>query len=77
MRPRRRLYCPAADRGDPRRKRGASGTGSVEFGRSGLGQAVRITAIGLVIGVVGAAMLLMGRMFRRAGAMQDELERFV
>jgi hypothetical protein len=31
----------------------------------------------LVIGVVGAAMLLMGRMFRRAGAIQDELERFV
>lgn len=31
----------------------------------------------LVIGVVGAAMLLMGRMFRRAGAVQDELERFV
>ena len=31
----------------------------------------------LVIGVVGAAMLLMGRMFRRAGSLQDELERFV
>jgi hypothetical protein len=31
----------------------------------------------LVIGVVGTAMLLMGRMFRRAGALQDELERFV
>lgn len=31
----------------------------------------------LVIGVVGTAMLLMGRMLRRAGALQDELERFV
>ena len=30
-----------------------------------------------VLGVVGAALLMLGRLLRQANALQDELERFV
>jgi hypothetical protein len=45
-------------------------------GKFGFGE-VRLDTLTWVLGVVGAALLMVGRLLKRADAMQDELERFV
>lgn len=45
-------------------------------GKYGFG-GIHLDPMVLVLGVVGAAMLMLGRLLKRAGAMQSELERFV
>jgi hypothetical protein len=38
---------------------------------------IRLDALTWTLGVVGFAVMMVGRLLKRAGAMQDELERFV
>jgi len=45
-------------------------------GKYGFG-GVNLDPVTVVLGVVGAAMLLIGRLFKRAGALQSEMESFV
>lgn len=45
-------------------------------GRYGFG-GIKLDSVSVVLAIVGAALLLLGRLLKRAGAMQSELERFV
>lgn len=45
-------------------------------GKYGFG-GVHLDPVSVALAVVGAAMLMLGRLLKRAGAMQSELERFV
>lgn len=45
-------------------------------GRYGFG-GIKLEPITIVLGLVGAVLLLLGRLFKRAGALKSELEQFV